>query len=223
MTILTIMALVIAASAFGLFAKIATNFKPNTKRIQQEIAKLKTDMDTWVGELVPITREELELFSKTQIKQAKKRRSRAISKGTFKTIFEEPIVAYSYRKFLGKGNHAILYARTATHEFAYWLNDKGTQLVIDNELIGTIKDNDVLYGAKSNRMLARLNRSEKDMLPIVVNDREVGSLVKGLPKPNETLSARAFEFVKGDLNAEEQTLMLSLGILEMVRLSEDNS
>lgn len=215
------MAVLIIASAFGLFATITRNFRPNKKRIQQEIAKIKADMDKWVGELVPITREELELFSKSQIKQSKNKRSRTTSKGTFKTIFEEPIVAYSYRRYLGKGNHAILYARTANHEFAYWINDKGTQLVIDNELIGTIKDNDVLYGANSNRMLARLNRSEKEMLPILVKDREVGSLVKGLPAPKDALSTRAFEFVKEDLNSEEKVLMLSLGILEMVRLSEE--
>lgn len=219
MTILTIMAVVIIAGAFGLFANITKNFRPNKKKIQQEIAKMKADVEGWAGELVPITKEELELFSKSQIKQTKKSRSKTSYKGTFKTIFEEPIVAYSYRSFLGKGNHAILYARTANHEFAYWISDKGTQLVVDNQMIGTIKDNDVLYGAKSNRMLARMNRSEKDMLPIVVKDREVGSLVKGLPAANEALSARAFEFVKEDLNEEEQTLMLSLGILEMVKVT----
>lgn len=219
MTLLTIMAVVIIAGAFGLFANITKNFRPNKKRVQQEIAKMRADVEKWAGELVPITREELELFSKTQIKQSKKSRSKKSYKGTFKTIFEEPIVAYSYRSFLGKGNHAILYARTANHEFAYWINDKGIQVVIDNQMIGTIKDNDVLYGAKSNRMIARLNRSEKEMLPIVVKDREVGSMVKGLPAPNETLSARAFEFVKEDLSEEEQTLMLSLGILEMVKVT----
>ena len=213
------MAIVIIAGAFGLFANITKNFRPNKKRIQQEIAKMKADVEGWAGELVPITKEELELFSKSQIKQSKKSRSKTSYKGTFKTIFEEPIVAYSYRSFLGKGNHAILYARTANHEFAYWISDKGTQVVVDNQMIGTIKDNDVLYGAKSNRMLSRMNRSEKDMLPIVVKDREVGSLVKGLPAPNEALSARAFEFVKEDLNEEEQTLMLSLGILEMVKVT----
>lgn len=213
------MAVVIIAGAFGLFANITKNFRPNKKKIQQEIAKMKADVEGWAGELVPITKEELELFSKSQIKQTKKSRSKTSYKGTFKTIFEEPIVAYSYRSFLGKGNHAILYARTANHEFAYWISDKGTQLVVDNQMIGTIKDNDVLYGAKSNRMLARMNRSEKDMLPIVVKDREVGSLVKGLPAANEALSARAFEFVKEDLNEEEQTLMLSLGILEMVKVT----
>ncbi len=219
MTILTIMAVVIIAGAVGLFANITKNFRPNKKRIQQEIAKIKADVESWAGDLVPITREELELFSKSQIKQNRKSRSKSSYKGTFKTIFEEPIVAYSYRSFLGKGNHAILYARTANHEFAYWINDKGTQVVVDNQMIGTIKSNDVLYGAKSNRMLARLNRSEKDMLPIVVKDREVGSMVKGLPAPNEALSKRAFEFVKEDLSEEEQTLMLSLGILEMVKVA----
>lgn len=217
------MAVVILAASFGLFANITKNFRPNKKKIQQEIAKLKIDVDKWAGELVPITREELELFSKSQVQQSRKKRTKSSHKGTFKTIFEEPIVAYSYRSYLGKGNHAILYARTANHEFAYWMNDKGTQVVIDNQMVGTIKSNDVLYGADSNRMLARLNRGQKDMLPIVVKDREVGSLVKGLPSPDEALSSRAFEFIKQDLNKEEQTLMLSLGILEMVKLSNDQT
>lgn len=68
-------------------------------------------------------------------------------------IFEEFIVVYSYWSFLGKGNYVILYVCMVKYEFVYWINDKGIQVVIDNEMIGIIKSNDVLYGVKFNCML----------------------------------------------------------------------
>lgn len=70
-------------------------------------------------------------------------------------------------------------------------------------MIGIIKSNDVLYGVKFNCMLVWVNWLEKEMLFIVVKDREVGSMVKGLFVFNEVLSFRVFEFVKEDLSEEE--------------------
>lgn len=220
MAFLTILLLAITVGGLGLLFTVLTKFSPGEKRIREELKRMQADMDGWVGELVPIDRKELELFSLTQIKNSVKKRFTTSGKGIYTTIFEEPIVAYSYKKYLGKNAHALLYCRTAEHEYAYWIRPKGVQVVIDNKLVGTFKeDKGVLYSAQSKKMLARINRDDKKMSPIVVGEREVASVVKALPAAKADISARAFQFVREDLTEEEEKLLLSISLLEMVKES----
>lgn len=219
MAFLTILLLAITVGGLGLLFTVLTKFSPGEKRIREELKRMQADMDEWVEELVPIDRKELELFSLTQIKNSIKKRFTTSGKGIYTTIFEEPIVAYSYKKYLGKNAHALLYCRTAEHEYAYWIRPKGVQVVIDNKLVGTYKDNGVLYGAESKKMLARINRENKKLSPVVVGEREVASVVKALPAAKNDISARAFQFVREDLTEEEEMLLLSISLLEMVKES----
>lgn len=219
MAFLTILLLLITVGGLGFLFTVLTKFSPGEKRIREELKRMKTDMDGWVEELVPIDRKELELFSLTQIKNSMKKRFTTSGKGIYTTIFEEPIVAYSYKKYLGKNAHALLYCRTSEHEYAYWIRPKGVQVVIDNQLVGTYKDNGVLYGAESKKMLARINRGDKKISPVVVGEREVASMVKALPPAKDDISTRAFQFVRDDLTEEEEKLLLSISLLEMVKES----
>lgn len=217
MAFLTILLLAITVGGLGLLFTVLTKFSPGEKRIREELKRMQTEMDGWVEELVPIDRKELELFSLTQIKNSLKKRFTTSGKGIYTTIFEEPIVAYSYKKYLGKNAHALLYCRTAEHEYAYWIRPKGVQVVIDNQLVGTYKDNGILYGAQSKKMLARINRDNKKLAPVVVGEREVASMVKALPPAKEDISTRAFQFVRDDLTEQEEMLLLSVSLLEMVQ------
>lgn len=219
MAFLTILLLLITAGGLGLLFTVLTKFSPGEKRIQEELKRMQADMDEWAEELVPIDRKELELFSLTQIKNSIKKRFTTSGKGIYTTIFEEPIVAYSYKKYMGKNAHALLYCRTAEHEYAYWIRPKGVQVVIDNSLVGTYKSNGVLYSADSKKMIARINRDDKKMLPVVVGEREVASMVRALPAAKSDISARAFQFVREDLTEEEEKLLLSISLLEMVQES----
>lgn len=219
MAILTILTLLVTLAALGLLFTVLGNFSPGEKRIQKEVLRMKTDMEKWMGELVPIDREELELFSLSQIKKSLSRRFATTGKGIFTSIFNEPIVAYSYKKYLGQRSDALLYARTANHEYAYWIRKKGVQVVIDNKLVGTLNADGTLLGASSRKPIASIRRDEEKLLPVVVNDREVASVVKNQPATKKDLGVRAFQFVRDDLSKEEETLLLSLSLLELVQRS----
>lgn len=222
MAILTILFLLITLAALALLFTVLTKFSPGEKRIRSELAKMRQDMDSWVDDLVPITREELELFSLTQIKNSIRKRLTTSGKGIYTTIFEEPIVAYSYKRYMGKDASALLYCRTAEHEYAYWIRPKGVQVLIDNQLIGTYnRDNGVLYDAKSKKAVARINRNEQKIKPIVVGEREVASMVKALPPGKGAISSRAFQFVREDMTEQEERLVLSLSLLELIEQSVD--
>ena len=151
-----------------------------------------------------------------------KKRVTTSAKGVFTTIYNEPIVAYNFKKYIAREVDAVLYARTATHEFAYRIKGGEVKVVIDNELVGTLKDNGILYGGQHNRMIARINREQElELMPIIVNEKEVGNLVKALPTPKaKSVDARAFEFVRDDLNQEERKIFLSLAIYELVQRNQ---
>lgn len=216
MAILAILTLIVAVIGVVLLTQVMKLFQPGERKMQQEVNNMRLDMQKWVGELVPIDKKELELFSLSQIKQVLRKRWTTSAKGIFTTIYNEPIIAYSYKQFLGRGRHALLYARSASHEYAFWIRPKGVQVVIDNKLVGTYKDN-TLLSAKSGKPIAILQpETQNALLPVRINNREVGSLVSANPTAGKGLSQRAFEFLKNDITEEEETLLLALSVLELV-------
>ncbi|MEL6971634.1 MAG: hypothetical protein AAFO02_15825 [Bacteroidota bacterium] len=69
MVYLAVLAGVLIIGGLGLTSLITKNMAPSNKRLTMEQQRLKEDMDQWVGQLVPINKEELELFSLGQEKQ----------------------------------------------------------------------------------------------------------------------------------------------------------
>jgi uncharacterized membrane-anchored protein YhcB (DUF1043 family) len=222
MGMLSIMAGFLGLIVIGIYfmSKGIGNVSPNKKQVQKDLKKLKEDMDTWIEDLVPITKGDLELFSLNQLKQTVKKNVAYTAKGIYTTIFNEPIVAYSYKKYASRKNKldALLYARTANHEYAYRIKDDSIQIVIDNRLIGSVNDKGELVSANNRKKIAKLS-SATDNTPIHIGDREVANVVNQLPAGKKDLNQRAFEFVTNDLNKEEENLLMSLATLELVQRS----
>ena len=86
---------------------------------------------------------------------------------------------------------------------------------IDQQLVGVVRENGKLYRVKSSQLLAQIDRDKDElMLPITIKDREVAGLIK--PQHAMKVNARAFELVS-EMPEEEEALLLSLSILEMVK------
>ncbi|MEM9836929.1 MAG: hypothetical protein AAF828_10525 [Bacteroidota bacterium] len=216
LAILTLMVVVGFLLIFNLFAK---NRMPSKKRQIKEVKALKEDMDGWITNLVPLDKEELDIFSLSQDKQVVKTGMGATAKGVFTTIFQEPVVAYSYKRYLGNKVNELLYARTAEHEYVYWTRNGKTQLEIDGQAVGQINQK-ILYGAKSGKEIARItDQPKQNYLPVRVGNREVGALNTEAPKKKDALSQRAFEFIPPDINEKEEQLFLALVTLELVKQS----
>ena len=200
-----------------LFKQWSKNRMPGKSKRKQVVDELRADMDTWSADLVPLNKEELDLFSLAQDKQVIKSGAGATAKGTFTTIFHEPVVSYSYRRFLGKEPNEVLYARTANREYVYWTEAGKTSLEIDGQPVGNLTGN-TLHGAKSGQPIASIAAQQKDnYLPISVGNREVGSIMAGSGKEDDPLHQRAFEFIPQDLNEKEEQLLLSLATRELVK------
>lgn len=201
--------------AVVVFYQMMTNFQPGKNKIQKDLRQMKAEIQPWYSELVPWEKGELELLSLNQINKTSKKRIVTKSKGIFTSIYHEPMIAYSLKKYVAPGVNALLYARTAQHEFVYRIKARGVEIMIDEQKIGTLKKNGAFYSARKNKLLAQVNRdSDALLLPVIVKDKEVANIVN--PKKTSKTNPRAFEFVS-NMEKEEETFFLSLAILELVQ------
>lgn len=219
MALFALFTLLLAAAGVILLARIFSNFAPGNRRLQQDLDKMKEDMDKWAGELVPLTREEVELFSFNQEKHVMRKRFGKTAKGIFTSIYHEPVLAYSYKEYLGPGKNALLYVRTGSQEFVYRISKKGIEVLVDREKVGILREDGALYNSRGNRMLARINRDAGEFLPVLVNNREVANVARMNKEERAKLGQRAFEFVKDDMSKEEKDVFLSLAVLEVIEQS----
>ncbi|MBB4078716.1 hypothetical protein GGR28_001329 [Lewinella aquimaris] len=213
---LLILSILLIVALVYMYNQWSRNRMPSKKRRNQVLREMKEDMDGWSSNLVKMSKEELDLFSLTQDKQVLKTGTGTTAKGTFTTIFHEPVVSYSYRRYLGKQVNELLYARTADHDYVYWTEKGKTTLEIDDQPVGIIKDQ-VLLGERTGKELARIATTSQDnYLPVSVGNREVGALTKLPGKADDPLSQRAFEFIPDDLNEKEEQLLMSMAVKELV-------
>ncbi|WP_116125652.1 hypothetical protein [Lewinella sp. IMCC34183] len=216
MIVLLIISVLLVSLLVYMFNQWSRNRMPSKKKRGRVLWEIQEDMNTWSNDLVKMNREELDLFSLTQDKQVVKRGTGTTAKGTFTTIFHEPVVSYSYRRYLGKQVNELLYARTAEHDYVYWTEKGKTSLEIDGQPVGTITNN-TLLGARSGKELARIeNTARENYLPVSVGNREVGALSTLPTTTGDPLSQRAFEFIPDDLNDKEEQLLISLTVRELV-------
>lgn len=216
---LLVISVLLLVAVMALFKMWSSNRMPGKKQRARVVRELKEEMDTWSADLVPLNKEELDLFSLAQDKQVVKTGAGATAKGTFTTIFHEPVVSYSYRRYLGSKVNELLYARTAEHDYVFWTEDGKTTLEIDDQSVGTISGN-ALLGARTGKPIARIAAEAKEnYLPISVGNREVGAITTKDADTRDPLSQRAFEFIPDDLNDKEEQLLMSLATLELVRRS----
>ena len=68
---------------------------------------MRTEIAPYVEDLVPLESEELELMSLNQLNQSLKKGMTTTAKGVFTSIYQEPLVAYSYKKYI-VNNNALL-------------------------------------------------------------------------------------------------------------------
>jgi hypothetical protein len=204
-----------------LLMRVIADYQPNERKVKADLQKMRDEIAQYGGELAPIDKQELDLFAVEQVQRTLKKRAVLTAKGVFTTIYREPVAAYSYKRYVSSKLNALLYVRTAEREFVYRFKGKEVQIILNKQPLGTIKENGVLYSAQDGSMLARINSETAGLLPVVSKDRELGSIsARNLPataKPG--LNSRAFEFVNDNLNDQEETLFMSIALMELVKRS----
>lgn len=207
--------LVLSLSAIWMSMKMFQNYKPGRNKIQSDLKQIKAELAPLTTNLVPWTKEEMEQLSFNQINRTTKHGIVKTSKGVITTVYHEPVIAWAYKKYVGQKENGLLYARTSNQSFIYRLKNGTTEMVAGDQLIGTLSEEGLLLNSKGNKQLAQISKNENNLLkPLKVNERMVGGLA--LPNRKQKVNTRVFQYLN-ELNGEEEELVLSLAILELVR------
>lgn len=218
MAIILILGIVLGVAALAILANVFKNFQPGDKKINADVAQMRKDLAALNLDLVPWNREETELFSLNQVSQSVKKSITTSAKGVFTSIYHEPMLAYAFKKYVSPSLNAVLFAKTANHEYVYRIKKDSIQVTIDGKALGILKDDGVLYSTRKNKVLAKIAQgSDELLLPMIVNGKEVAHIVN--PKRVDKTNPRAFDLVDEHMSKEEEEVFLALGVLEVVQRS----
>lgn len=210
-----ILMLVLAFIVLTVGMKLMKNYRPSRAKIQQDLQQIRAELAPYVADLVPWSSEEMEQLSYNQIKRNTKSGLVKSSKGVLTTVYHEPVIAWAYKRYVSKDENGLIYARTSDQEFIYRLKKGEVEMVIGDQLVGFVNQQGVVLSQKGNKQLAQVSQNYENLvLPMKVNDKLVGSLSN--PSRNQKGNTRVFQHL-AKLEKEEEELVLSLSILEMVK------
>jgi len=204
---------IVAFSLLGLYQAML-NFQPGPSRIKADVNRMIDDLAAWTENLVPVNKAELELLSHNQLNNSVSKKMILSAKGVITSIYDEPMIAYAYKRYLGSTENSVLYARTANQEIIYRMKHGSTKITYNNQALGELKEDGILYNAGTKKPVAQFKEGLKDLRPLLVDGREVANY-----KANDksvTVNSRALEFVS-DLKPEEEMVLLTLVVRELVR------
>ncbi len=212
--IVLILLAVVLVTGIALLGRLIKNFQPGKSRVAEDVRKMKAALQLFINDLIPWNKDELDLLSFNQVNQKIKKGLIKTGQGVITSIYHEPMIAWSYKKYYGGGDNAVLYAATSHHEFIFRIRNRGTAIIIDGQEIGELRPNGVLYSNKTQRMMARINKTEAHLtLPVLFGDREIATIKS--PDYVQQTNNRAFELLT-EMNEEEEAVLLSFTILELV-------
>ncbi len=209
--------LILALGMIGIAVLMKTlqNYRPGRTKIQADLNKIRAELAPLVADLVPWTAEEMEQLSFNQIKKSIKNGLVKTSKGVLTTIYHEPVIAWAYKKYVSRKENGLLYARTSNQEFIYRIKNGEVEMVVGEHLVGVLNQQGFLVDQKGNKQLAQISKNEDNLvLPVLVNNKLVGSMSN--PQRKQKGNVRAFQHLV-KLDKEEEEIVLSLSILELVK------
>lgn len=208
----------IAAGMAGTAAmyRLVQNFQPGKQKVRKDLAAMQEELKPVIPELIPIKKDELELLSRNQINESRKKRVTTKGKGVFTSIYQEPMIAWSMRKYLGSERNSLVYARTANHEFFLRSKSKETTISVDNQVaLRLMKDGKMLDGRGKKVVGYLYQESESDpQIAVYVGRKEVAA-IQHIPETTNP-QPRVFNYVS-DVDPGEQLALLAMTIAYLTK------
>jgi hypothetical protein len=210
-----LLSLATIAAFLGVY-RLRLLYSPDKATIRRDLERMRGELNAWVGELVPLTQEELEQFSTNLIRHTRSKRFIRTAKGIFTSIYHEPLVAWTYRRYRSSKSNALLLARTTDTEYVYRIKPDRVEFAVNNEFVGVYYWKEGILRTPDRRgvPIALLKPAENDLLSLWVGERELASLPTKADrsKPNP----RALEYLQ-ESSPEEQKLLLSLTLFHLLK------
>ncbi|NRB65306.1 MAG: hypothetical protein HRU40_20200 [Saprospiraceae bacterium] len=213
MGILALSALVVAGTGFILFSRSFTSLRVNQKKVQQDLTLMEKEVRTFLTDPVSLHKDDLEVLSYNVKALNRKSRKGKRRSGIVTSIFEEPLVGYSFLRYNAK--NALMVAVTKERVFYYWLQEKGVTVVIDDQVVGTYHPKSgILTAQRSGKEIAQLDKTISDRIPVLVQGEERASMKRF--KASDLLQ-RTFDYASSHLTKEQEALLLTMVLFEVIQ------
>lgn len=186
--------------------------RPGLKQMKKDVLRLRSGSRPAAANLIPFKNDEIELLSSSVDFKSLGNRFRKKKSGFLNSIYNEPLVAFTIKKYLSKADRKIIYARTTSDEFVFIQKKDTVQLYLNGNPFGKF-ENDNLYLLKDKKRIAWIEGDKSQSRPLFTPNKKLA-----LINPNIQLNdsaTRAFQFV-GDINASEQKILLSVIIYKLL-------
>ena len=203
--------LILVAVLAGIFflLRFLRNVQPDETEIEQDLKELKTSIVQFKGGFVPMS----EGVSASEVDQIVEKNNQRSGKGVFMSPSGNPVFAYAFRNYIGPTKNNLIYILALDHDYIFRTTSKGTEVTIDNQKIGLIRSNGVLYDIRNNEV-AQIKRKggAAESNTIIFNNQEVAKIAL----PDSIAKIEAIEITGVDLNAEQKETIETLAVFELI-------
>ena len=191
-----------------------SNLNPGKAKVQADFRKIQTELGAKRAQLVPWSDEDRNLLSLKRKPYKEKTGNVKMAEGTFISIYQEPMVHFAYKRYLGKKENAIMVVLSSHHEYLYRIKNNKVEVALNGKYLGGITPDFSLISDKRKQMAKIDTYSNGDYYHITIEGRDVGSI--GDVKKAKKVNPRAFELL-AELSPNEEKKMLALVFYFLVR------
>jgi len=159
-------------------------------------------------DLVPISNEELSLLSSKVETEKVEQGVFYTERGVLNSIYEEPIVSYSFRDY-GDGK-SVLMASTKESNYEFVERDGVVDMKINGYLQGIIQEDSSLVGMEGELIASIENNKRSEYRSLSIREKKVAELLNPTSETAEN-NTRVFLELK-PLDQVEQNILLGMTI-----------
>ena len=192
--------------------KFLRNVQPTSSEVEEDLIELKGKVKQFKGGFMPWTDE----ISSNQIDQILTKDKARSGNGVFLSSAGDPIFAFAYKNYIGPGQNAVIYILSQDHEYIFRITNKGTEVTIDDQKQGLIRENGVFYDLKNDEFAKIVRHGASGINKIYIGEEEVAKIA--LP---DAIANKAIDVSKIDLSEFEETTLRAIAVYELVSNIED--
>lgn len=193
-----------------------SNLNPGKAKVEGDFRKLQESLKEQRPSLVPWSDAERALLSLKTKPYKEKTGNLKSAEGTIISIYHEPMVLFSYKRYLGKKEDAILVILTSHHEYLYRLKKGRIEVAYNGKYFGSITPQMTIV-SENKKTLAQINvHSSREYYPILIRGKEIGTI--GDYKRSKKVNPRAFEILS-ELSPDDEKILLALALYFLARNS----
>jgi hypothetical protein len=212
---------IMAAGVLYIISKYLRNVQPFDREIEEDIKIMRESLVEFKEGCIAFSPDNLEVMAFTNADEVKVKAGVTYIKGVFASDKAEPIIAYLYKKYIGLGQNALLYALNDKHEFVFRINNMGTKIFINGTQIGTIRKDFVLHDTKFNKPIAHIQENVEENTSIIyIGTQYAGRIPLFDTKSNSIMPPGSAAPLVSELSKEDSLRFQALAIWDLVRRRE---